>query len=198
MPSPSDAGMAEFADYLSELSRVCPEAADCLVFPDPPPDLPRRQRIDSSHAARWRWHRRFSQRVADVRGGQSRRRAQSSAKYEPDFYHSHGEGTVVGPPPAPITADDYYRALLLSGESEEDARQIADDLAPDADRPGVIWVGDTLLYVALLSSSHDERIREYLRQDPRRMAQELARVRGGLSERSSRPPGDSTQPSDDG
>jgi hypothetical protein len=105
--------------------------------------------------------------------------------------------TAFGPPPAPITVDDYYRALLLAGESEEDARQIADDYAPTVGRAGVLWVGDTLLYVALLSSDHEERIREYLRLDPHHMAHELARVREWLSHNKIRTSDSASRPRDE-
>ena len=103
------------------------------------------------------------------------------AIYEPDFYGISGEGHAISPPPAPVTAEDYYRALRLSGGSEEDARQIADDFAPDVGRAGVFWVGDTLLYVALLSPEHEERIRDYLNLDSVRLTQALERVRGELA-----------------
>jgi len=177
--------MAEFAEYLAELIRVCPEAADGLVFPgSPPPALSRRDRTQllrslpdgagiPAFLTAWLAFAAANPAAVPTPG----------ATYEPDFYRSHGEGRVVGPPPAPITVDDYYRALLLSGESDEDARQIADDFAPDVDRPGVFWVGDTLLYVALLSLEHEERIRTYLKLDSDQMSRELARVRAELGTR---------------
>jgi hypothetical protein len=187
MSEPSDPYIAEFTEYLSQLVRVCPGAADGLVFPNPPPALSRVHRIeilrslpdaagiDALHTA---WLAFAAANPAAV--------TPPGALYEPDFYVSRGEGTVLGPPPAPITVDDYYRSLLLSGESEEDARQIADDFAPDVDRPGVFWVGDTLLYVALLSPDHEERIREYLKLDSAQMATELSRVRAYLEAREKR------------
>jgi len=90
-------------------------------------------------------------------------------------------GVATGPPPPPITTDDLYRAILLSGESEEDARQLASDLGAGLGRPGVFWVGDLLLWVALLSPDHEERIRTYLRLDREQMAREVARVRAALA-----------------
>ena len=178
----SDAHLAEFSEYVSQLVRVCPEAAQGLVFPDPPPAISRRDRTtilrtlpDGAGIAAFQtaWLA-FVAAHPDVV-------PDPSARYKPDFYNSRGEGKVVGPPPAPITADDYYRALVLSGESEEFARQVADDFAPDVDRPGVLWVGDTLLYVALLSPAHEERIRNYLGLDAARMTRELTRVREALA-----------------
>jgi hypothetical protein len=183
--------MAEFAEYLAELVRVCPQAADGLVFAgSPPPALSRRDRTEilrslpngagiDAFLAAWLTFAAANPGAVPTPG----------ATYEPDFYRSHGEGRVVGPPPAPITVDDYYRSLLLSGESEEGARQIAHDFAPDVDRPGVLWVGDTLLYVALLSSEHEERIRKYLKLESGQMSRELARVRAQLGARANREPG---------
>jgi|KBSMisStandDraft_5_1062788.scaffolds.fasta_scaffold535112_2 hypothetical protein len=181
--------MSEFTEYVSELIRVCPEAADGLFFKDPPPALSQRHRIailrmlpDGAgiDALRAAW-------LAFVAANPSTVPA-PGAIYEPDFYVSHGGGEVTSPPPAPITVDDYYRSLLLAGESEEDARQVADDFAPDVDRPGVFWVADTLLHVALLSPEHEERIRKYLKLDSAQMAEELTRVRVALAKRESRPP----------
>jgi len=181
---PPDPARAEFAEYVSELYRVCPEAADGLFFPDPPPALSHRHRIEilrtlPDGAGVDVFHHAW---LAFVAANPSAVTA-PGAKYEPDFYVSRGSDSdiVIGPPPAPITVDDIYRSLLLAGESAEDARQIADDFAPEIDRPGVFWIGDTLLYVALLSPDHEERIREYLNFDSARMAEELTRVRETLA-----------------
>jgi hypothetical protein len=190
MADESESDTREFVEYVTELHRVCPEAADGLVFPGPPPPaLSLRYRIEILRTLPGRagvgalldaW-------LAFV-AANPRAVTSPDATYEPDFHVVRGgdEWRVVGPPPAPITADDLYRALLLAGESEEDARQIADDFAPDLDRPGGIWVGDTLLYVALLSSEHEERIRVYLKLDRSQMAEELARVRKALAGRENR------------
>jgi hypothetical protein len=67
------------------------------------------------------------------------------------------------------------------------ARQMATDLEPDIDRPGAIWMGDDLFYVALLSPEHEERIREYLKIDHARMAQELERLRAKIAAREAEP-----------
>jgi len=106
-----------------------------------------------------------------------------------DFVEAVGdEGSeVLGPPPAPVTIDDLYRSFILSGEPVRRARQMATDLERDIDSPGGIWVGDTLLYVALLSPDHEERIREYLQVDPGRMAQELDRLRTEIAAREANP-----------
>jgi hypothetical protein len=188
MTIPSDAAMAEFIEYRLELARVCPEAADGLVFPgSQPPALSHRHRIEilrtlpdgagiDAFLAAWLAFVAANPAAVPTPG----------ATYEPDFYRSHGHGRVLGPPPAPITVDDYYRALRLAGESEEDARQVADDFADEVGRPGVLWVGDTLLYVALLSPQHEEKIREYLELDSVRMADELMRVRANLADAESR------------
>jgi hypothetical protein len=199
MANEPDPDTAEFIEYLTELARVCPDAADGLVFLGaPPPSLSRRYRIQILRTLPDRagvavflaaWLMFVEENPGAV--------VDPAATYEPDFYRSGGEGKVVGPPPAPITTDDLYRAVLLSGMSEEDARQIADDFAPDVNRPGAMWVGDILLYVALLSPEHEDRIREYLKLDGPRMTQELERVRAELaaverakSAKSSRPPSD--------
>ena len=108
MTTPSDPTMSEFTEYVSELIRVCPEAADGLFFKDPPPALRQRHRIailrmlpDGAgiDALRAAW-------LAFVAANPSTVPA-PGAIYEPDFYVSHGGGEVTSPPPAPITVDDY-------------------------------------------------------------------------------------------
>ena len=78
--------------------------------------------------------------------------------------------------PAPVTADDL-RAALHSRLPADVAEQMADDLSMDLDRPGVVWVGDLLLWVALLSPAHQDRIRAYLSLSEPEMQRELDRVR---------------------
>lgn len=188
MADSSDADTIEFVEYLSELHRVCPEAADGLVFAgSPPPALSVQHRLKILRSLPdYAGVGAFLTAWLSFVGANPSAVVAPGATYEPDFYVSRGEGTVIGPPSAPVTPDDLYRALLLSGEPEEDARQIADDHAQDVDRPGVFWVGDTLLYVALLSPEHEERIQEYLKLDRPRLALELARVREALAARASR------------
>lgn len=164
----------ELGEYRSEFARVCPgtlsylEGAELL-----PPNI-------------LRWSVEVLRTLPDGAGLDALSlawRAFVDAHPEADFVVAVGEGEAISPPPAPITVDDYYRAVVLMGMSEEDARQIADDFAPDIDRPGVMWVGDTLLYVALLSSEHEQRIREYLKLDSAQMAHEVDRVRRWIADR---------------
>ena len=61
------------------------------------------------------------------------------------------------------------------------------DMEPDFDRSGGIWIGDDLLYVALLSPDHERRIREYLEIDPARMSAELDRLRAEIAAREAAP-----------
>ncbi len=176
----------EFAEYRLEFKRVCPDAVESLEFTHLLPASILRHGIEilrtlpdgaGFEAFFATWHAFVDANPSAL--------AASGLTYDTDFIVAVDGGEVIGPPAAPITVDDYYRALLLTGMSEEDARQIADDFAPSVGRPGVMWVGDTLLYVALLSRGHEERMREYLKLDPLRMGEELDRVRRALVDRES-------------
>lgn len=185
--------MDQFEEFFVEVQRVCPGAADGrAVLNERLPNLSFRDRIELLRAlpdnagvaavlAAWR---AFA--AANPSAIVS---AEETNGF--DYWIAGGEDddswTVVGPPPAPITIDDFYRALILSGEPVRRARQIAADFEPDIDRPGAIWMGDALLYVALLSSEHEERIRDYLEIDQARMAQELERLRAGIAAREANP-----------
>lgn len=186
--------MDEFEEFFVEVKRVCPEAADGrAVLHERLPDLRFRDRIEILRAlpdnagvaavlAAWR---------AFAAANPS---AVVSDEETNGFNYWIGGGedddswTVIGPPPAPITIDDFYRALILSGEPVQRARQIATDFEPDIDRPGAIWTGDILLYVGLLSPEHEERIRDYLKLDPVRMTEQMERLRAEVAAREALPP----------
>ena len=173
MTAPSDLE-SKLIQYRSEFVRVCPEALSYLEGAELLP------------ADVLQWSIEILRTLPDGAGVEALSvawRAFVDTHPEADFVVAVGGGEAISPPPAPITVEDYYRAVLLMGMSEEDARQIADDFAPDIDRPGVMWVGDTLLYVALLSSEHAERIRRYLHLDSERMDHELDRVRKLIADR---------------
>ena len=178
MAIPSDQS-PEFVDYCSEFARVCPEAVELLTYAQRTPTELLRQSTE------------ILRTLPDGAGLQAatvawRTFVDTNPSYVGEIVYEIGGGVALGPPPAPVTVDDYYRAVLLMGMSAEDARQIADDSAPDLDQPGAIWVGDTLLYVALLSPEHEERIRNYLKVDADRMARELDRVRRSIADRERR------------
>jgi hypothetical protein len=180
----SPASEPELAEYSSEFARVCPDALSYLEGAELLP------------ANVLRWSIEILRTLPDRAGLEALGvawRAFIDANPEADFVVAVGDGEAISPPPAPVTVEDYYRAVLLMGMSEEDARQIAVDYAPVADRPGGMWVGDTLLYVALLSSEHEERIREYLGLNAERMAKELDRVRRSIADREIRQSGNRDQ-----
>lgn len=87
---------------------------------------------------------------------------------------------VSGPGPAPFTDDDFRAAMHLAYDPDV-ANRLADDMIRDGlHRPGVIWVGDILLWIALLSDAHAARVQAYLAWTSERMAKELTRVRSAL------------------
>src|ERR1041385_7804252 len=136
MTIPSDAAMAEFIEYRLELARVCPEAADGLVFPgSQPPALSHRHRIEilrtlpdgagiDAFLAAWLAFVAANPAAVPTPG----------ATYEPDFYRSHGHGRFLAPPPTPIPCANYFRALRLGGEPEGQAGKAADDFADEVVR----------------------------------------------------------------
>lgn len=78
-----------------------------------------------------------------------------------------------------FTPDDLLAALLISEESEADARQIAADWTRDGITAGA-WTEDVLLLVALAVEGRAERIRRHLGFSPERMAQALDELRRRL------------------
>jgi len=185
--------MDELAEFYVEAKRVCPEAANGQsVLGERLPNLSFRDRIEILRAlpdnagvaavlVAWRVFAAANPSAV----------VSDEATKGFDYWIAGGEDDdswrVIGPPPAPITIDDYYRALILSGEPVRRARQIATDLEPDFEAPGAIWVGEDLLYVALLSPDHEERIREYLKVDPARMSEVLDRLRAKIAARAAEP-----------
>jgi hypothetical protein len=86
---------------------------------------------------------------------------------------------VISPPPAPFSTEDLFAALRLN-YPEDEASELARDLSEDIGSAGVIWSADILLWVALLSPEHEEKIRAYVGWSAERMAVELERVRREL------------------
>lgn len=164
--------MDELEEFIVEAKRVCPEAADGrAVLRERLPNLSFRDRIEILRALP------DNAGVAAVLAAWRAFAAANPSAVVSD-QETNGFNYWIG---------DFYRALILSGEPVRRARQIATDFEPDIDRPGAIWMGDVLLYIALLSPDHEERIREYLKIDHARMAQELERLRAEIAAREAKP-----------
>jgi hypothetical protein len=86
-------------------------------------------------------------------------------------------------PPPPISYDDILRALRDIRQYPPDfAQQFAKDLASTLDEPGTLWSPAILLWVAMRSDAHEERIRQFLGFTEAQMTKALARERSILAE----------------